>query len=128
MKANPAEWLPGVDLRLVVGFKKGESLLRRLGYGADELSGDALTILHPNKRTITVCVDKGRFVRRDAQYLSLLAHEASHVVDCWLAGIGEEEAASEERAYMIQSVMLALLEMDEKKRLGKPWKKTKKSA
>lgn len=125
MKANPAEWLPGADLRLVVGFKKG---LRRLGCGTDELGGDVPTILHPNKRTIAVCADKGRFVRRDAQYPSLPAHEASHVVDCRLAGIGEEEAASEERAYMIRSAMLALLEMDKKKRLGKPWKKTKKSA
>ena len=45
---------------------------------------------------------------------ALLAHEAVHVADEWLAALGEDSPGAEERAYMVQCIAEPLFRAHEK--------------
>ena len=58
---------------------------------------------------------------RDADQLAaLMAHEAVHVSEIVLDHFGEEEPGEETRAYLVQNVTYALLEMQRRWAVGHP--------
>lgn len=83
--AYPTAWLPGHDLGAVTHFYKNQEGDTVLIVGIDILRHDQNT---PDQVTV----------------LSMLVHEASHIVEEFFEGIGEHKPASEQRAYAMQYV------------------------
>lgn len=83
--AYPTAWLPGHQYGAVTHFCKNQEGDTVLIVGMD--------ILHHATSTMD-----------QVTILSMLVHEASHIVDEFFEGIGEHKPASEQRAYAMQYV------------------------
>ena len=103
-----------IDLRLFHSQRKAYRLARGLGLSLEPFDGH-------NAWTFCAMSNSGEFVAvvlmtgtsTTIEESALLAHEAVHVKQRWLSSIGEGNPGTEEEAYIVQSVLVNLLDMHE---------------
>lgn len=101
-----------VELRLYHRREKAMRLARRLGASVTLLDGAHAQTNGFDSGDDLVCFVLLEAEVRDADQLAaLMAHEAVHVSQIVLDHFGEDEPVEETRAYLVQGVTHALLEM-----------------
>lgn len=115
MKPVKCQMMPSLPLVLVTSRKKLDKLDKKYGINITEssLSNYALAIYctkgHESLAIVWLNM-KELNGATESDVLSLLAHEASHVVDDYFRDIGESNPGDEERAYATERVMYELIE------------------
>ena len=101
-----------VELHLYHRRERALRLARRLGASVTLLDGAHAQTNGLDDGHDLVCLVLLEAEVRDADQLaSLMAHEAVHVSQMILDHVGEDEPGEETRAYLVQGVTYALLEM-----------------
>lgn len=101
-----------VELHLYHRREKALRLAGRLGASVTLLDGAHAQANGFDDGEDLVCLVLLEVEVRDADQLAaLMAHEAVHVSQMILDHVGEDEPGEETRAYLVQGVTLALLEM-----------------
>ena len=110
-----------VELRLYHRRERALRLARRLGAQVTLLDGAHAQTNGFDSGDDLVCFVLLEADVRDADQLAaLMAHEAVHVSQIVLDHFGEDEPGEETRAYLVQSVTHALLEMHRRWASGHP--------
>ena len=101
-----------VELHLYHRRERVLRLARRLGASVTFVErAHAQTNGFDNGEDLVCFVLLGAEVRDADQLAALMAHEAVHVSQIVLDHVGEDEPGEEERAYLVQNVTYALLDM-----------------
>ena len=110
-----------VELRLYHRREKAMRLARRLGASVTLLDGAHAQTNGFDSGDDLVCFVLLEAEVRDADQLAaLMAHEAVHVSQIVLDHFGEDEPGEETRAYLVQDVTYALLDMQRRWAVGHP--------
>ena len=110
-----------VELRLYHRRETAMRLARRLGASVTLLDGAHAQTNGFDSGDDLVCFVLLEAEVRDADQLAaLMAHEAVHVSQIVLDHFGEDEPVEETRAYLVQDVTHALLEMQRRWAVGHP--------
>ncbi len=108
--------VPPIRVRLMHSRKAYLKALRRFGAGADEVA-EMLGWAEATTSTFTVegvglchiVYMRPDLERSAAEDAGLIAHEATHVMQEYMAGIGEREPSDEFEAYVTQAVTTRLV-------------------
>lgn len=101
-----------VELHLYHRREKVLRLARRLGTSVSILDGGCAQTNGFERGGEIICFVLLEAELRDPDQLAaLMAHEAVHAAEFVLEHFGEDEPGEEERAYLVQNVTYALLEM-----------------
>lgn len=112
MKSYLIETMPDIDIRLTHSRKKFAKWLREFDYICDKPKGIAETAtidFGDGERFAIVWMSKS-LKYSAAQDAATLAHEAVHVADWYFRYLGEDNPASEERAYVVENIAEYLIE------------------
>lgn len=98
--------IPFDPLWVTTSKREYREAVRRMGEEPGDTDGkDGLTSCIPGKGCV---IWISRKVKAPELY-ALAAHEAVHAACDMLAGVGEEETAAEELAYMVQSITAGII-------------------
>lgn len=111
----PGEWFPSPYVYLCGSDEEGEEVIKGLGLKEwDRYPAPAYTVMfepeEDGDRPVSVVIMDAERTGDSDQTVALMAHEAVHVAQQWCEIMGEKDPGDETFAYMVQSVMLSLLE------------------
>ena len=105
-----AEWFPGINIRVAVGTKRCNKVMRKCGF-ENVSNACAITCHKEGDDYCLVCLSDGWVNEKSKdQKMAVVAHEAVHCTQSWLKELGEDCPGDEEYAYMVQACVLSILE------------------
>lgn len=118
----PADYMPTIKLRVFFDEKEAAKYTQKTYGDVPAMKGDADTLMNGSGIVIIRFKDADKTKERDL--IPLMAHESVHAAKEWCDIMSENKPGEEEFAYMVQCVLICV--MEECKRHKKKVKKNAK--